>query len=181
VSLGQAKRGKPHDAASPAWRATVRRRYLDRIDKFDVRGTKGTTHMDGLVRHEQRSALWLGHDDRVQRFMCKAHSAATGRGLTTAAALAPTLVGVFQRSSPPAGGPRSAQSSLTRPSQTDSGTSAAPGRFDRRDVDPSHLHHRLESALGCGGVRIGDRGGEGAWRDLPRQAPLVLAPAAGPS
>jgi hypothetical protein len=34
--------------------------------------------------------------------------------------------------------------------------SAAPGRLDRRDVDFSHLHHRLESALGCGAIGIGD-------------------------
>jgi hypothetical protein len=53
-----------------------------------------------------------------------------------------------------------------------------PGRFDRSDVDLSHLHHRLESALGRRAIRIGDRGSEGAWRDLPRQTPLVLAPAA---
>lgn len=58
-------------------------------------------------------------------------------------------------------------------------TSAAPGRFDRRDVDFSHLHHRLESALGCGTIGIGDGGNESARCDLPRQSPLVLAPSAG--
>ena len=42
-----------------------------------------------------------------------------------------------------------------------------------------HFHHRLEGALGRGAIRVGDGGGEGAWRDLPRQAPFVLAPAAG--
>src|SRR5688572_7800910 len=62
--------------------------------------------------------------------------------------------------------------------KNDQGASTAPGRFDRSDVNLSHLHHRFESALGRRAVRIGDRGSEGAWRDLPRQAPLVLAPAA---
>src|SRR3569833_2651245 len=41
------------------------------------------------------------------------------------------------------------------------------------------MDHRLERALGSGAIGIGDSGGERAWRDLPRQAPLVLAPAAG--
>src|SRR5512134_1991619 len=56
--------------------------------------------------------------------------------------------------------------------------SAAPGRFDRSDVDLSHLHHRFEGALGRRAIGIGERGNQGAWRDLPRQAPLVLAPSA---
>src|SRR5215470_10511466 len=58
-------------------------------------------------------------------------------------------------------------------------TSAAPGCFDGRDVDLRHFHHRFESTLGRGAIGTGDHGSEDAWRDLPRQAPLVLAPAAG--
>ena len=59
------------------------------------------------------------------------------------------------------------------------GLSAAPRRFDRRDVDLPHPHHRLESAPGRRRVGIGDGLGEDARRDLPRQAPFVPAPAAG--
>jgi hypothetical protein len=44
---------------------------------------------------------------------------------------------------------------------------AAPGRFNRSDVDFPHLHHRVESALGRRAIRIGDCVNEGAWRDLP--------------
>src|SRR5690349_8322900 len=58
-------------------------------------------------------------------------------------------------------------------------TSAPPGRFDGSDVDLPHLHHRFESPLGGRAIGIGERVDEGAWRDLPRQAPFVLAPAAG--
>src|SRR5262252_8745108 len=64
------------------------------------------------------------------------------------------------------------------PSSSISASLPAPGRFDRGDVDLSHVHHRLESALGRRAIRIGDCVSEGAGRDLPRQAPLVLAPAA---
>ena len=56
--------------------------------------------------------------------------------------------------------------------------SAAPGRFNRGDVDLLHLHHRFEGALGCRAVRVGDGGHQGARCDLPRQPPLVLAPPA---
>jgi hypothetical protein len=55
---------------------------------------------------------------------------------------------------------------------------SAPCGFDRRDVDLFHLHHRVERALrGClvGISRCFD---QHARRDLPRQAPLVLAPPA---
>src|SRR3954469_20865973 len=52
------------------------------------------------------------------------------------------------------------------------------GRFDRRDVDLFHRHHRLERALGRRLVRVGRRLEENARRDLPREAPSVLAPAA---
>src|SRR6185312_15856365 len=56
---------------------------------------------------------------------------------------------------------------------------ATPRRLDRGDVDFFHAHHRLEGTL-CGrAVRIADGFHQCAWRDLPGQAPLVLAPAAG--
>src|SRR3954468_5444910 len=55
--------------------------------------------------------------------------------------------------------------------------SAAPRRLDRGDVDLLHGHHRVKRALcfiaaGC------HRFGQHTRRDLPRHAPLVLAPAA---
>src|SRR5574337_309027 len=57
--------------------------------------------------------------------------------------------------------------------------SAAETRvLDRRDVDPAHLHHRAECPpRGCG-VGVGDGLHQRDRRDLPRQAPLVLAPSA---
>jgi hypothetical protein len=55
---------------------------------------------------------------------------------------------------------------------------AASSRFDRSDVDLSHPHHRFERAPCRCSVGIGYCGCQGAWRDLPRQSPLVLAPAA---
>src|SRR5690606_33368028 len=57
--------------------------------------------------------------------------------------------------------------------------SAATCGLDGGDVDLAHLHHRFERAPGRGAVRIGEGLGQGARRDLPRQPPLVLAPAAG--
>src|SRR5262245_25425215 len=56
-------------------------------------------------------------------------------------------------------------------------TSAAPRGFDRGDVNLLHSHHRIKRALcfiaaGC------QRLGQHARRDLPGNAPLVLAPAA---
>ena len=57
-------------------------------------------------------------------------------------------------------------------------TSTAACRLDRGDVDLLHLHHRLERALGGGGIGVGDRFRQGDRRDLPGQAPFVLAPAA---
>src|SRR3954452_23663046 len=57
-----------------------------------------------------------------------------------------------------------------------SSTAARP--LDCRDVDLSHLHHRVERALGGGAVRIGDRFGESDRGNLPGQAPFVLAPSA---
>ena len=56
--------------------------------------------------------------------------------------------------------------------------SAPPSRFDCSDVDLSHLHHGFERAFSCRLIWIGDRGHQGAWRDLPRRPPLALAPAA---
>src|SRR3546814_2884050 len=55
----------------------------------------------------------------------------------------------------------------------------ASRRLDRGDVDLAHLHPGVEGAFGRGSVGAGDGLGQGAGRDLPRQAPLVLAPAAG--
>ena len=59
------------------------------------------------------------------------------------------------------------------------GGSAAAGRFDRSDVDLVHGHHRGERPPGGRGIGIRDRFGERDWRDLPGEAPAVLAPAAG--
>src|SRR5262249_4774203 len=56
-------------------------------------------------------------------------------------------------------------------------TSAASGRRDRGDIDLFHPHHRLECAL-CFIAASGERLGQHARRDLPRNAPLVFAPAA---
>ena len=56
--------------------------------------------------------------------------------------------------------------------------SAASRGLDGGDVDLAHRHHRLEDALGHGRVGVGIAFGERARRDLPRQAPAVLAPAA---
>src|SRR5688572_30327626 len=53
----------------------------------------------------------------------------------------------------------------------------AGGPLDRGDVDLLHRHHRLEDALGPRRVTV-HRLGEDARGDLPRDAPLVLAPAA---
>src|SRR5262249_60941104 len=58
------------------------------------------------------------------------------------------------------------------------GMSAAPRRLNRGDVDLLHSHHHLKRAFcfiaaGC------ERLGENARRDLPGDAPLVFAPAAG--
>src|SRR5580765_8833253 len=54
----------------------------------------------------------------------------------------------------------------------------AARRLDCSDVDLSHLHHRVERALGGGAVGIGDRPGQSDRRNLPGQAPFVLAPPA---
>src|SRR6187455_1731395 len=55
---------------------------------------------------------------------------------------------------------------------------AAARRLDFGDVDLFHRHHRIERALGYSGIAIGDRFGQCNRRDLPVQAPFVLAPAA---
>src|SRR5688572_2201231 len=55
--------------------------------------------------------------------------------------------------------------------------SAAPCRRDCGDVDLLHAHHRFERALRLGATDR-QRVGEHARRDLPGDAPLVLAPAA---
>src|SRR5690606_38868984 len=50
--------------------------------------------------------------------------------------------------------------------------------LDRSHVDLAHGHHGVERALGHGGVGAGECFGQHPRRDLPRQAPAVLAPAA---
>src|SRR4249920_1789385 len=57
--------------------------------------------------------------------------------------------------------------------------STAARRFDCSDVDLFHLQHRIERALGGSGVGIGYRSRQSDRRNLPGQAPFVLAPAAG--
>src|SRR5207248_1473491 len=57
-------------------------------------------------------------------------------------------------------------------------TSTAARRLDCGDVDLLHLHHRIERALGGGGIGIGYRFGQSDRRNLPGQSPFVLAPAA---
>ena len=55
--------------------------------------------------------------------------------------------------------------------------SAAPRRLDRGDVDLLHIHHRIKRAfcfIAAGRHRLGQH----ARRDLPGDAPFVLAPAA---
>ena len=56
--------------------------------------------------------------------------------------------------------------------------SPAPRGFDFGDVDFPHFHHRRKNALGLGAAGV-ERIGQSAGRDLPRQAPAILAPAAG--
>src|SRR5439155_2890842 len=55
--------------------------------------------------------------------------------------------------------------------------SAAPRRLDRGDVDFLHAHHGIECAL-CFSAAGRQRLCQHARRDLPGDAPLVLAPAA---
>src|SRR5215203_3384510 len=57
-------------------------------------------------------------------------------------------------------------------------TSTAARRLDCSDVDLRHLHHRIERALGDSGIGIGYRLAQSDRRNLPGQAPFVLAPAA---
>ena len=55
--------------------------------------------------------------------------------------------------------------------------SAAPRGLDRGDVDLLHFHHRIKRPL-CFSAADRQRLCQHAWRDLPGDAPLVLAPAA---
>src|SRR5579864_7939097 len=59
-----------------------------------------------------------------------------------------------------------------------SASRSAACRFDGGDVDLPHFHHRLERALGGRTVGIGGRVDQRPRRDLPGQAPSVLAPPA---
>src|SRR5690625_3873392 len=66
---------------------------------------------------------------------------------------------------------------------------AAPGRprlavhgpFNSSNVDLCHLHHRGEHTLGHGRDREREALKEDRWRNLPRHAQPVLAPATGTS
>ena len=51
-------------------------------------------------------------------------------------------------------------------------------RLDCSDGDLFHLHHRIKRALGGGGIEVGYRFRQSHRRNLPGQAPFVLAPAA---
>src|SRR3954471_21320593 len=57
-------------------------------------------------------------------------------------------------------------------------SSAASRSLDGGDVDLSHRHHRIERALRRSRVRIADRLRQRDRRDLPGDAPPVLAPSA---
>src|SRR5690606_14658801 len=52
-------------------------------------------------------------------------------------------------------------------------------RLDGGHVDFPHLHHRREDPPGDRRIGVGDALKQNAWRDLPGNAPAVLAPAAG--
>ena len=54
---------------------------------------------------------------------------------------------------------------------------ATARRLDCSDVDLLHLHHRIERTLGGSRIGIGYRFCQSQRRNLPGQAPLVLAPA----
>src|SRR3954462_9792673 len=69
---------------------------------------------------------------------------------------------------------RSANNGHPNPSPT----SAAPRRFDCSDIDLSHSHHRFKRAL-CLVTPGRHCFHQYTRRDLPRHAPLVLAPPAG--
>src|SRR6478736_8135785 len=58
------------------------------------------------------------------------------------------------------------------------GCLALQSGFNPRDVDFFHRHHGIECALGRGLVGTGGRLQQHARRDLPGEAPFVLAPAA---
>ena len=72
------------------------------------------------------------------------------------------------------------QLSQTRPNLTPLPKKLPPPCYlNPRNINLHHFHHRVEHPLGGGAVRIGQRLGQRARRDLPAQAPLILAPAAG--
>src|SRR5436190_880464 len=71
-----------------------------------------------------------------------------------------------------------APTSRKRPSRTSPPrNSATPRRLDYGDLDLRHAHHRIKRAL-CFIAAGRQRLGQHTWRDLPRHAPLVFAPAA---
>src|SRR5687767_3170132 len=63
------------------------------------------------------------------------------------------------------------------PRWVNKGALAAPRRLDRGHVDFLHRHHRIKRAL-CFIAADCERLGQHARRDLPGDAPLVLAPTA---
>ena len=54
---------------------------------------------------------------------------------------------------------------------------AAPSRLDRGHVNFLHIHHRSKRAF-CFNTAGSQRLGQRTWRDLPGDAPFVLAPTA---
>jgi two-component system response regulator (stage 0 sporulation protein F) len=58
------------------------------------------------------------------------------------------------------------------------GLNAVGGALQRSDVDLDHRHHRLEGPLRPARVGVGQQLGEPSRHDLPREAELVLEPAA---
>ena len=55
---------------------------------------------------------------------------------------------------------------------------AIGGTFERGDVDPLHPHHRVESALGSGGIGAADEPRNLPRHNLPGEAIAILDPAA---
>src|ERR1700722_18896708 len=55
---------------------------------------------------------------------------------------------------------------------------AIGGTLERGDVDPLHPHHRVESALGSGGIGAADEPRKLPRHNLPGEAIAILDPAA---
>ena len=74
---------------------------------------------------------------------------------------------------------KSTDTIFVRQAATASTSSPRERCFDGGDVDLLHLHHRLEGTFRGGPVGVDDRVEQHPRGDLPRHAPLVLAPATG--